>query len=132
LRTWDLVAKVPFFHDVGAAVIADVARLLRPRDFPPGAVIMRRGERGDCMFFVAAGELELRGRQEPIFYRPGDFFGELALLTGQPRSATIAVTQACTLLSLDIVDFRQLLGRQPDLARIIHEEAERRLEAAPA
>ena len=41
LRTWDLVAKVPFFHDVGAAVIADVARLLRPRDYPAGAVIMR-------------------------------------------------------------------------------------------
>src|SRR5213079_1451267 len=36
LRTWDLVAKVPFFHDVGAAVIADVARLLRPRDYPAG------------------------------------------------------------------------------------------------
>jgi len=84
------------------------------------------------MYFVASGELELRGRQEPILYQTGDFFGELALLTGQPRNATIAVTQACTLLSLDIVDFRQLLGRQPDLARIIHEEAERRLENAPA
>jgi voltage-gated potassium channel len=131
LRTWDLVAKVPFFHDVGAAVIADVARLLRPRDFPAGAVIMRRGERGDCMFFVASGELELRGRREAIF-GPGDFFGELALLTGAPRNATIVATQPCTLLSLDIVDFRQLLGRQPDLARIIHEEAKRRLETAPA
>jgi voltage-gated potassium channel len=132
LRTWDLVAKVPFFHDVGASVIADVTRLLRPRDFPAGAVIMRRGQRGDCMYFVAAGELELRGRREAISYGPGDFFGELALLTGAPRNATIVATRSCTLLSLDIVDFRQLLGRQPDLARIIHEEAKRRLEAAPA
>jgi voltage-gated potassium channel len=131
LRTWDLVAKVPFFHDVGAAVIADVARLLRPRDFPAGAVIMRRGERGDCMYFVAAGELELRGRRQAISYGPGDFFGELALLTGAPRNATIVARGACTLLSLDIVDFRQLLGRQADLARIIHEEAKRRLEATP-
>ena len=129
LRTWDLVAKVPFFHDVGAAVIADVARLLRPRDYPAGAVIMRRGERGDCMYFVASGELELRGRRERVSYGTGDFFGEIALLTGAPRNATIVATQACTLLSLDIVDFRQLVGRQPDLARIIHEEAERRLEA---
>jgi voltage-gated potassium channel len=129
LRTWDLVAKVPFFHDVGAAVIADVTRLLRPRDYPAGAVIMRRGERGDCMYFVASGELELRGRRERISYGTGDFFGEIALLTGAPRNATIVATQASTLLSLDIVDFRQLVGRQPDLARIIHEEAERRLEA---
>jgi voltage-gated potassium channel len=93
---------------------------------------MRRGERGDCMYFVASGELELRGRREAISYCPGDFFGELALLTGAPRNAMIVATQACTLLSLDIVDFRQLLGRQPDLARIILEEAKRRLEATPA
>ena len=113
LRTWDLVAKVPFFHDVGAAVIADVARLLRPRDYPAGAVIMRRGERGDCMYFVASGELEIRGRPESISYGAGDFFGELALLTGDPRNATIVATKPCTLLRLDIVDFRQMLGRQP-------------------
>jgi voltage-gated potassium channel len=130
LRTWDLVAKVPFFHDVGAAVIADVTQLLRPRDYPAGAAIMRRGERGDCMYFVASGELEIRGRPESISYGPGDFFGELALLTGDPRNATIVATKPSTLLRLDIVDFRQLLGRQADLARVIHDEAERRLEAA--
>jgi CRP-like cAMP-binding protein len=80
------------------------------------------------MHSVASGELELRGRRQAISYGPGDFFGELALLTGEPRNATIVATQACTLLSLDIVDF---LGRQPDLARIIHEAAKRRLETAP-
>ena len=130
LRTWDLVAKVPFFHDVGAAVIADVAQLLRPRDYPAGAVVMRRGERGDCMYFVASGELEIRGRRERISYEPGDFFGELALLTGDPRNATIVAIRHCTLLRLDIVDFRQLLGRQPELARIIREAADARLDVA--
>jgi voltage-gated potassium channel len=71
LRTWDLVAKVPFFRDVGAAVIADVTQLLRPRDYPAGAVVVRRGERGDCMYFVASGELEIRGRSESISYGQG-------------------------------------------------------------
>lgn len=132
LRTWDLVAKVPFFHDVGAAVIADVTQLLRPRDYPAGAVVVRRGERGDCMYFVASGELEIRGRPASISYEPGDFFGELALLTGAPRNATIVATKPCTLLRLDIVDFRQLLGRQPELARIIRAAADARLEAANA
>ena len=132
LRTWDLVAKVPFFHDVGAAVIADVTQLLRPRDYPAGAVVVRRGERGDCMYFVASGELEIRGRPESISYGPGDFFGELALLTGDPRNATVVALQQCTLLRLDIVDFRQLLGRQPELARIISAAAERRLETTTA
>ena len=132
LRTWDLVAKVPFFHDVGAAVIADVAQLLRPRDYPAGAAIMRRGERGDCMYFVVSGELEIRGRSESISYGPGDFFGEVALLTGDPRNATIVAVSQCTLLRLDIVDFRQLLGRQPELARIIRAAAESRRQVVTA
>jgi voltage-gated potassium channel len=132
LRTWDLVAKVPFFHDVGAAVIADVAQLLRPRDYPAGAVVVRRGERGDCMYFVASGEVEIRVMPEAIRLGAGDFFGELALLTGDPRNATVVATRQCTLLHLDIVDFRQLLGRQPELARIIRVAADARLEAATA
>jgi voltage-gated potassium channel len=126
LRTWDLVAKVPFFHDVGAAVIADVARLLRPRDYPTGTIIMRRGAPGDCMYFVASGEVEVQLQPEPVVLGPGEFFGEVALVTGGPRNATIVAVRPCTLLILDIVDFRELLGRQPELARIIHEEAERR------
>jgi voltage-gated potassium channel len=130
LRTWDLVAKVPFFHDVGAAVIADVAQLLRPRDYPAGAVIVRRGERGDCMYFVASGEVAIRVSPESIRLGPGDFFGELALLTGDPRNATVVALRQCTLLRLDIVDFRQLLGRQPELARIIRIAADARLEGA--
>jgi voltage-gated potassium channel len=126
LRTWDLVAKVPFFKDVGAAVIADVARLLRARDYPARAVIMRRGESGDCMFFIASGEVEVRLGPGTVRLGPGEFFGEIALLTGGPRNATIVAVQPCTLLTLDIVDFRQLLGNQPELARVVHEEAERR------
>jgi voltage-gated potassium channel len=129
LRTWDLVAKVPFFHNVGASVIADVARLLRPRDYPARAAIVRRGERGDCMYFIASGEVEVRLRPGAVRLGPGEFFGEIALLTGEPRSATIVAVQPCTLLTLDIVDFRQLLGRQPQLARVVSEEAERRLQA---
>ena len=65
-------------------------------------------------------------RPESVILGPGEFFGEVALLTGGPRNATIVAARQCTLLILDIVDFRELLGRQPELARIIHEEAERR------
>lgn len=130
LRTWDLVSKVPFLHDIGASAIADVARLLRPRECPAGAVIVRRGEHGDCMYFVAAGKVEIRLPRAPVYLEAGQFFGEIALLTGGPRIATVVTVQPSTLLILDIADFRELIGRQPDLARIINEEAERRLVAA--
>jgi voltage-gated potassium channel len=126
LRTWDLVAKVPFFKNVGASVIADVARLLRARDYPSRAVIVRRGQSGDCMYFIASGEVEVRLGPGTVRLGPGEFFGEIALLTGGPRNATIVATQPCTLLTLDIVDFRHLLGHQSELARVVREEAERR------
>jgi voltage-gated potassium channel len=127
LRMWDLVAKVPFLHDAGAAVIGDVARLLRARDYPAGAVVVRRGEPGDCMYFVASGAVDIVLSPERIRLGAGQFFGEIALLTGAPRNATVVAAEPCTLLSLDIVDFRQLLAHQPDLARFIREEAARRL-----
>ncbi len=126
LRTWDLVAQVPFFRDIGTAVIAEVTRLLRPHEYPAGAVIMRRGERGDCMYFIAQGEVEVRVGAQPVRLGSGAFFGEVALLTGEPRNASVVATRRCTLLALDIVDFRGLLDRQPDLARIIGEAAGRR------
>jgi voltage-gated potassium channel len=127
LRTWELVAKVPFFHDIGASLIAEVARLLRPRDFPTGAVIVRRGEPGDCMYFVVEGEVEVQLQTGSLYLEPGNFFGELALLTGEPRNATIVASRPCTTLALDIVDFHELLARQPELARVIREEARKRL-----
>jgi voltage-gated potassium channel len=126
LRTWELVAKVPFFHNIGASLIAEVARLLRPRDFPEGAVIMRRGQAGDCMYFIIDGEVEIQLQSREAYLGPGQFFGEVALLTGAPRNATVVAAQPCLLLSLDIVDFHELLGRHPELARIIHEEAQQR------
>ena len=126
LRTWELVAKVPFFHNIGASLIAEVARLLRPRDYPAGAVVMRRGQPGDCMYFIADGEVEIQLPGQHVYLISGQFFGEVALLTGAPRNATVVATQPSTLLSLDIVDFHELLARQPELARIIHEEAQHR------
>jgi voltage-gated potassium channel len=127
LRTWELVARVPFFQNIGASLIAEVARLLQPRDYPAGAIIMRRGEAGDCMYFVVEGEVEIQLQSGPLYLGADEFFGELALLTGDPRNATIAAVQDCTLLALDIVDFHELLSRQPELARVIREEARKRL-----
>jgi len=126
LRTWELVAKVPFFHNLGATLIAEVARLLSRRDYPPHAVIMRRGEIGDCMYFIVEGEVEVEVKDKPRL-EAGSFVGELALLTGDPRNATVVTTRPCVLLTLDIVDFFELIGRQPELAQVIHDEAARRL-----
>ena len=131
LRTWDLVARVPFFRDVGAPTIAEVTKLLRVRDVPAGTIVTRRGEPGDCMYFIAEGEVAIQIEPKPLILSTGQFFGEIALVTGSPRTATVVARKSCQLLLLDIADFRRLASAQPDLMRAIDEEARRRMGHAP-
>jgi voltage-gated potassium channel len=126
LRTYDLVHKVPFFRDLGPSLIAEVARLLKTREFPSGGVVVRRGQAGDCMYFIVSGEIEVRTEPKALHLHPGSFFGEIALVTGGPRTATAVATKHAVLLVLDIADFRELAARRPELAQAIHDEADRR------
>jgi voltage-gated potassium channel len=132
LRNWDLVAQVPLFHDVGAGTIADLANLLRPRELPARSVVARRGAPGDCMFFIVNGEVEIQVEPKPVKLSDGDFFGEMALVTGAARNATVVTTEATRLLVLDIADFRALASEKPELLDVIHQEAERRSAAIEA
>ncbi len=126
LQTWDLVARVPFFHDLGADKIAAVARLLKRREMSAGQVVMRRGQSGDAMYFVVEGEVEVDLVSGPVRLAHGQFFGEMALITGEPRSVTVTAKEPCLLLELDVADFRQLAGDSPELLRAIADEAGRR------
>jgi voltage-gated potassium channel len=126
VRVWELVAKVPFFADVGAIAISDIVARLRSRNYPAGAVVVRRGGPGDSMFFIVSGEVEVRIGPNPIYLRDGAFFGEMALLDRRPRSADIVTTAPCTMLVLNVADFYQIAGQQPTLISAIEAEAKRR------
>ena len=126
LRTWDLVARVPYFQGLGAATIAEVAQLLRPSDFAAGTVVVRRGQPGDCMYFIVTGEVTVELKPQALVLGPGEFFGEMALVTGEPRSATAVARTNCELLHLDLADFRHLEARHPEVAQLIDAEAKRR------
>jgi len=52
---------------------------------------MRRGQAGDCMYFIIDGEVEIRLQAQELYLGPGQFFGEVALLTGAPRNATAPI-----------------------------------------
>jgi voltage-gated potassium channel len=128
LKTWDLVARVPFFRDVGAAAIAEVARLLQPRRFPVGFTLFWQGQRGDCMYFIVSGEVEVTVDGQKVGYGPGEFFGEIALVAGGRRTGTAVAKRPCTLLMLDIADFHELAGHQPELSEAIRTKAAGRLD----
>jgi voltage-gated potassium channel len=126
VRVWELVAKVPFFADVGAIAISDIVARLRSRNYPAGAVVVRRGGPGDSMFFIVSGDVEVRIGASPILLRDGAFFGEMALLDRRPRSADIVTVTPCTMLVLNVADFYQIAGQQPTLVSAIEAEAKRR------
>jgi voltage-gated potassium channel len=126
LRTWESVSKVPFFASLGSATIADVTHMLRTIDLPARTTIIRKGQSGDCMYFLASGEVEVDLPGKKVVLGEGAFFGEMALLGNSRRSADITTTQVSRLLVLDLVDFRLLMARHPDLAETIDAEAKRR------
>jgi voltage-gated potassium channel len=126
LKTWESVTKVPFFAALGPAAIADVTQMLRTMDLPERAMIIRKGKAGDCMYFIADGEVEVDLPGNKVRLGEGAFFGEMALLGNNLRSANITTTRVSKLLVLDLVDFRMLMARHPDLAETIDAEARRR------
>ena len=126
LRTWEHVSKVPFFASLGSSAIADVTQMLRTMDLPPRTTIIRKGQTGDCMYFIASGEVEVDLPGKKVALGVGAFFGEMALLGNNLRSANITTTRVSQLLVLDLVDFRLLMARHPDLAETIEAEAKRR------
>ncbi len=100
--------------------------MLRRVEVPERTAVIRRGRVGDCMYFIASGEVEVDIEPTPVRLGVGAFFGELALLGDFIRTANVATTKPSTLLILDLADFRKLMAHYAELARVIDAEGKRR------
>jgi voltage-gated potassium channel len=127
LQTWDLVSKVPFFQALDPVAITELTHALRRLEVPDRTAVIRRGKRGDCMYFIAEGEVKVDVAPAPVRLGPGTFFGELALLGDSVRTADVSTTTQSTLLVLDLAEFRTVMAHHPELARAIDAEGKRRL-----
>ena len=125
--TWGMVARVPLFAELQASDIADITRLLRAQQVEPGALIARRGEPAHSMYFVAAGEIEIRLKDKEVRLGAGHFFGEIAVLRRAERSATAIAITRTSLLVLDAHDLHTLMEREPRIAERIREVVRKRL-----
>ncbi|HBB16386.1 MAG TPA: cyclic nucleotide-binding protein [Syntrophus sp. (in: bacteria)] len=130
IDTWNLVAKVPLFRMLDAVRIAAISGVLRSRRAEPGERLFRKGDKGDSMYFIVSGELEIdmetaasKGR-----FGAGDFFGEIALITDSERTATITALTACKLLVLYKDDFESFMNAHPDLKQVVLSAAKQRLD----
>jgi voltage-gated potassium channel len=125
--TWGMVAKVPLFSGLDASEIAHVIRLLRAQQVEIGGVVVRRGEPGHSMYFIAAGQVEIELPHERVTLGVGHFFGEIAVLRRTRRSATVTARTRTRLLVLDAQDLHALMERDNRIAERIREVARTRL-----
>ncbi len=124
--TWTLVSSVPFFEHLPASRIAEIASSLEPRSASRGEAIIRKGDPADGMYFLIEGECDVMIGEKPIRLKDGDFFGEMALLSDRPRSASIIAQGFTRLLKLRVDHFHRLMENHPDLAAAMRKVSDER------
>jgi CPA1 family monovalent cation:H+ antiporter len=129
LDTNELILHLDLFAGLDARHLEGVKTLLRPRFTVPGELIVRKGDVGDAVFFIASGAAEviLANRRVPL--GTGDVFGEMALITGAPRQADVKALTYCRLLALRKADFDRFMRDNRDVRLKIHQIAETRSSA---
>ena len=126
-----LVRHMPLFESLAEDEVTALVGQLEERRVAPAAVLFRAGEAGDPMFLIHDGAVEIstgEGKQKTTLASlfPGQFFGELSLFDGSPRSATAVATKESVVYALERADFLAFLKGKPDAAvKILGEMAER-------
>jgi hypothetical protein len=121
----------PLFDDFQDDEFSDVVELLETRSFEPGEAVVEEGTVGDALFVLVRGTLEVTTRaggsdMKLAELSVGDFFGESALLSGRPRTATIKATAPSECLVLSRLDYDRLAQRHPHMREVMADFNKRR------
>ena len=107
--------EVPLFSEMDEQEVAGIRAIMQEMKFRPGQIIIREGEMGDLFYVITEGHAEIlihdADGAELILHEagPGDFFGELSMLTSEPRAARVRAMNAVTTLALERDDFFEFL-----------------------
>ena len=113
----ELLTEVGLFSRCTKRERSTIARHAETAELPAGADLIREGEPGDALFVILEGEASVQHEGDEVTrVGPGSYFGELALLDGAPRSATVVAGTDVRVAVLGIRMFRTLLREFPDLA----------------
>ena len=122
-RVIDLLRSMDLFAELGDAELTKIARLLKEHKVSENDMIFNQGDSGDSLYIVLQGRVRIAtsdqlGRERVLaFYGPGEFFGDMAVLTGAPRSATASASTDVRLLQLRKDDFDVLVSSTVGIMR---------------
>jgi CRP/FNR family transcriptional regulator, cyclic AMP receptor protein len=123
----DLLKRAPLFAKLPKKHLAEIASLADEIDLPKGKELTTEGAPGREFFVLIDGAADVRRKGRKInTMKAGDFFGEIALITGSPRTATVTATEPVRTLVLTQRDFRTLMRREPEIQfKVLEALAER-------
>ena len=131
-----LLRRVPLFSELDGSELERFSRVAVPRSFPGGTRVFHEGDHSDACYIVRSGNFRVTrehsdGRAITLAnLGPGDIFGELAMLDGEVRSASVEALNDGELLALPAIDVRSLLARHPDITVKLVAALTRRLRMA--
>jgi len=122
------LSGVPLFSGLSRRHLRRVAALSEEEAFDEGTKLAEEGKSGDDFYVILEGEAKvLRGNKRIARLLPGDFFGEIALIDGGPRTATVVAETPIIALTIDRKRFRKLLEDEPSVVTKMLEEVASRL-----
>ena len=126
LSAREMLDRLPLFDQLTSDRKQEISRLLKPRFVTPDELLVRKGESGDAMYFIATGAVRVELGEDKVFLGSGDFFGEMALFNNDPRNASVYSEEYCRLLVLYSRDFHQLLARDSTIRDGLQEMVDQR------
>ena len=114
----ELIKRVPLFAHCSKKELGLVAQIADEIDLPEGKMLMKEGDRGREFFVLVEGSAHvLKNNRKVNTLGTGDFFGEIALVSQRPRTATVTTATPVRALVVTEQSFRSLLNRAPDVQR---------------
>lgn len=126
------VPRSPLFEGLSHEESEAIVKEMVLEEFAEGDVVLSEGDQGSSLYVVATGEVRVSSNSpkgEPVYLASlgeGDFFGEVSVLTGKPRTATITATRRSELLRLDKKELEKIIAKRPRIREILLQFSKRR------
>lgn len=129
-----LIEGIPLFKHCSKRQLGEIASIADELDLNEGTTLTREGRPGREFFVIVDGDADVVvGGESVQSVSKGDFLGEIALITGGPRTATVKASSPLHVLVITARDFRRLIDREPQIAnRVLLSMAERLAATAPS
>jgi CRP-like cAMP-binding protein len=119
-----LLEKIKFFEKLKVKELEELAKHIKKETALKGKVLIKQGDIGDAFYMVAEGKVSVwfdKPDEKVLlsYLGPGEFFGEMALVTQNPRSATVVAEEFCRFYVLYSYDFKELIMKNPKISFVI-------------